>query len=299
VSGLDIILLRPWWLVGLPVLALVGWWLLTRRGGLGDWQKASDPALLRAMAALGRIDTSSSRAPVLAMLASVTISVLALSGPAIERRDTVSFRNLDGVLFLIDTSASVTDDVRWPQMQAMARFGLASLGTRPGGLIVYAGDAYAAVDMTLDHLQLGQTLSLIDAKTVPDVGTRPARALKLAADMLREAQVIGGDVILFTDGDGLNAASLRQAEAIAGLGARLSVVSLNAPSAGIDTHAAAGAGRVFTLDQSDAFAAWINETARTRLEAQDYPLLFWKDIGRYLLLLALFPLLLLFRRQIA
>jgi len=81
------------------------------------------------------------------------------------------------------------------------------------------------------------------------------------------------------------------------LGARLSVVSLNAPLAAIDTHATAGAGRVFTLDQSDAFAAWIGETARTRLEAQDYPLLFWKDMGRYLLLLALFPLLLLFRRQ--
>ncbi|WP_341232957.1 VWA domain-containing protein [uncultured Sulfitobacter sp.] len=298
-SAVDIILLRPWWLLSLPVLALAGWWLLTRRGGLGDWQKASDPALLRAMAALGRIDTSSSRAPVLAMLASVTVTLLALSGPAIERRDTVSFRNLDGVLFLIDTSASVTDDARWPQMQAMGRFGLASLGTRPGGLIVYAGDAYAAVDMTLDHLQLGQTLSLIDAKTVPDAGSRPARALKLAADMLREAQVIAGDVVLFSDGDGLDAASLRQAAAIAGLGARLSVVSLNAPSAGVDTHVAAGAGRVFTLAQSDAFAAWIGETARTRLEAQDYPLLFWKDIGRYLLLLALFPLLLLFRRQTA
>ncbi|SFS81104.1 Ca-activated chloride channel family protein [Sulfitobacter marinus] len=298
-SGIDIILLRPWWLLGLPVLALVGWWLLTRRGGLGDWQKASDPALLRAMAALGRIDTSSSRVPVLAMLAVVAIALLALSGPAIERRDTVSFRNLDGVLFVIDTSASVTDDVRWPQMQAMARFGSASLGTRPGGLIVYAGDAYAAVDMTLDHLQLGQTLSLLDAKTVPDVGTRPERALMLARDLLREAQVIAGDVILFTDGDGLGAASLRQAATIAGQGARLSVVSLNAPSAAIDTHAAAGAGRVFTLDQSDVFAAWINETARTRLEAQDYPLIFWKDMGRYLLLLALFPLLLLFRRQIA
>jgi Ca-activated chloride channel family protein len=296
VSGVDIILLRPWWLLGLPILALAGWWLLTRRGGLGDWQKASDPALLRAMAALGRIDTSASRAPVLAM---VMVTVLALSGPAIERRDTVSFRNLDGVLFVIDTSASVTDDPRWPQMQAMGRFGLASLGTRPGGLIVYAGDAYVAVDMTLDHLQLGQTLSLIDAKTVPDVGTRPERALKLAADLLREAQVIAGDVILFTDGDGLDAASLRQAAAIAGLGARLSVVSLNTPVAAIDTHAAAGAGTVFTLDQSDAFAEWIGETARTRLEAQDHPLLFWKDVGRYLLLLALFPLLLLFRRQTA
>ena len=32
-------------------------------------------------------------------------------------------------------------------------------------------------------------------------------------------------------------------------------------------------------------------------QAQDYPLLFWKDMGRYLLILALLPLLFLFRRQ--
>ncbi|WP_146346669.1 vWA domain-containing protein [Phaeobacter marinintestinus] len=297
-SGLDVTLLRPFWLLALPVLAVIGWWLLTRRGGLGDWHKASDPALLQAMAALGRIDQSSSRAPVLAMLATVVVIVLALSGPAFERRETLSFRNLDGVLFVIDTSASVTEDTRWPQMLAMGRFGLASLGTRPGGLIVYAGDSYVAMDVTLDHLQLGQTLSLIDAKTVPDQGSRPERALKMAADLLGEAEVIAGDVILLTDGQGLGPESLRQAAVIAALGARLSVVSLNAPSSEIQTHAAAGAGSVFTLEQTDALAEWLGVSTRTRLQAQDYPLLYWKDMGRYLLVLALVPFSLLFRRQV-
>lgn len=224
-SGLEFTLLRPGWLLALPVLACAAWWLLTRRGGLGDWQKVSDPDLLRAMAALGRVDRASSRAPVLAMLAALVVTVLALSGPATERRETLSFRNLDGVLFVIDASASVTEDPRWPQMLAMGRFGLASLGTRPGGLIVYGGDAYLATDMTLDHLQLGQTLSLIDAATVPDPGSRPERALAMAARMLATAEIIAGDVILFTDGAALDAASLREAAAIAGQGARLSVVS--------------------------------------------------------------------------
>lgn len=295
----DLTLLRPLWLLALPALAGVGWWLYTRRGGLGDWQKATDPALLRAMAALGRVDNSASRAPLLAMLAAVALTLLALAGPAIERRDTLSFRNLDGVLFVIDASASVTEDARWPQMLTMGRFGLASLGTRPGGLIVFAGDAYVATDMTLDHLQLGQTLSLIDAKTVPDPGSRPERALRMAADLLADAEVVAGDVILLSDGEGLGAASLQAASAIAAQGARLSLVSLNAPHPAFETHAAAGDGRVFTLEQTDALADWLSEAARTRLEAQDYPLLFWKDMGRYLLILALFPLLLLFRRQAA
>lgn len=298
-SAADLTLLRPFWLLGIPVLIVLGWWLLTRRGGLGDWQRATDPALLRAMAALGRVDDSASRAPLLAMLVAVGLTLLGLAGPAIERRDTLSFRNLDGVLFLIDASASVTEDPRWPQMLTMGRFGLASLGTRPAGLIAFGGDAYVATDMTLDHLQLGQTLSLIDAETVPDPGSRPERALLLAAEMLETAEVLAGDVVLMTDGEGLSAASLQAAGAIAASGARLSLVSLHQPSPASQTHAAAGKGRVFTTDQTDMLATWLSQAARTRLEAQNYPLLFWKDMGRYVLILALFPLLWLFRRQAA
>lgn len=297
-SGLELTLLRPFWLLALPVLIALGWWLCRRHGTLGDWHWATDPALLRAMAALGRVDASSSRRPLLALLAAIGMILLALSGPAVERRDTLSFRNLDGVLLIVDASASVTEDARWPQMLTMGRFGVASLGTRPGGLIVFAGDAYVASDMTLDHLQLGQTLSLIDAQTVPDAGSRPERALTLASDLLASAEVISGDVLLLTDGAGLGPASLQAASEIAARGARLSLVSLAAPGAAFDTHAAAGAGRVFTLDQTDALAAWLAEDARTRLVAQDYPLLFWQDMGRYLLLIALLPLLLLFRRQL-
>ncbi|WP_282127986.1 VWA domain-containing protein [Roseobacter litoralis] len=298
-SDLALTLLRPWWLLGLPVLIAVGWWMYTRRGGLGDWQKATDPALMRAMMALDRVDNSASRAPLLAMLSAVGVTLLALSGPAVERREALSFRNLDGVLFVVDTSASVTENARWPQMLTMGRFGIAALGTRPGGLIVFGGDAYVATDMTLDHVQLGQTLSLLDAQTVPDPGSRPERGLSIALDILREAEVIAGDVILFTDAEGLGPETLQVAAQISDAGARLSLVSLDAPAPAFETHAAAGSGMVFTLADTDVFSQWLAETARTRLEAQDFPLLFWKDMGRYLLALALFPLLLLFRRQIA
>ncbi|GIT89430.1 VWA domain-containing protein [Roseobacter sp. OBYS 0001] len=298
-SDLALTLLRPWWLLGLPVLIAVGWWMYTRRGGLGDWQKATDPALMRAMMALDRVDNSASCAPLLAMLSAVGVTLLALSGPAVERREALSFRNLDGVLFVVDTSASVTENARWPQMLTMGRFGIAALGTRPGGLIVFGGDAYVATDMTLDHVQLGQTLSLLDAQTVPDPGSRPERGLSIALDILREAEVIAGDVILFTDGEGLGPETLQVAAQISDAGARLSLVSLDAPAPAFETHAAAGSGMVFTLADTDVFSQWLAETARTRLEAQDFPLLFWKDMGRYLLALALFPLLLLFRRQIA
>lgn len=291
----DVSLLRPLCLLALPVLIAVGWLLWSRRGGLGGWDKEGDPRVMAAMAALGRVAPATGQAAFLLPIGTACIVVLALAGPAVERRDTLSYRNLDGALFLIDASDSVTSDPRWSDMLMMGRFGLGALGTRPGGLIVYAGDAYVAADMTLDHLQLGQTLSLIDEATVPDKGSRPERALNLAINLLRAGKVIAGDVVLFSDGDGLGEETLQAARTIAGLGARLSVV---APDTKPDLvlHSAAGDGKVFTLADTLSFEEWLKEDARTRLERQNYPLLFWKDYGRYLLFLAILPFLLMFRR---
>lgn len=295
----DITLLRPLWLLFLPVLAGFGWWLWSRSGGFGEWDRATNPVLMRAMATLGRIDASVNRTPLVALLVAMGICILALSGPAIERRDAQSFRNLDGVLFVVDASSSVTDDPRWPQMLTMGRFGVSALGTRPGGIIVYAGDAYVAKDMTADHRQVGQTFSLIDAQTVPDRGSRPERALALAGQLMREAEVLAGDVVLFTDGAGLGPASLQEAAVLAEMGTRLSVVSLGDAAAGMETHASIGGGAVFMLEQTDDLQEWLASDARMRLEQADYPVLFWRDMGRYLLVLALVPLLLLFRRDTA
>lgn len=297
-TGYEITLLRPLWLLALPCVLALGWWLYVRRGGIGDWGRAAQPQLLAALTALGRVDGASSRIPMMSTVAVAAITIIALSGPAIERRDTLSFRNLDGVVFVVDASASVTGSPGWTQMQTMGRFALTALGTRPAALVVYGGDAYVATDMTADLLQLGQTFLLIDGETVPDPGSRPERGLALALRLLDEAGVIAGDVVLFTDGGGLGPASLQEAGQIAARGARLSVVSPE-PSSGIDSHAAVGGGHIFSLAETDRLGDWLREDARTRLEQQDYPLLFWKDFGRYLLFLALFPLLLLFRRQIA
>ncbi|MEM9552113.1 MAG: vWA domain-containing protein [Pseudomonadota bacterium] len=293
----EVTLLRPaalWAL--LPIFAL-GIWLWQRRDGLGDWKRAADPALLRAMAALGKVEEGAYRTPMLLALTFSMLVVLAWSGPAIERRDAVSYRNLDGVLFLVDVSDSVTEHPDWSGLMLMGRFGISSLGTRPGGLIAFAGDAYVATDMTHDHVQLGQTLSFLETDLVPDAGSRPERALALAADLLRDAKVLAGDVIVLTDGDGLGRDSLTLVDELARQGARVSFLAPGTPTASMDSHARAGSGRVFTQDDIEAFGAWIGEDERRRLEEQDYPLLFWRDYGRNMLWLALIPLLALFRRE--
>ncbi len=294
-SGLT--LLRPLWLAALVGLALLAVWLRRRRGGLGDWTRVADPALLRALEAFGRVAPGGGGMPGRAGLTVAALLVLALAGPAAERRDALSFRNLDGVVFVVDLSPSVLENPRWPQLLTMGRFGVAALGSRPAGLVVFAGDAYVATDVTADTAQLGQDLSVLGPDTVPDPGSRPDRGLRLAARMLREAEVLEGDVVLLTDGGGLGPESLAAAAEIAGQGARLSIVQIGDVSAETRAHVAVGGGRAFGLADADALAAWLSDAARTRLERQDYPLLFWHDLGRWLLALALLPALLLFRRR--
>lgn len=295
-NELDVTLLRPVWGLFVLIVCGVGWWLLSRAGGFGAWDKVTDPQLVKAMAAIGRIESGSLPLTPAALLLTTGIIVIALTGPAIERRDAQTYRNLDGVLFVVDASDSVAEDDRWPQMLSMGRFGVSALGSRSGGIIVFAGDAYVATDMTTDHRQLGQTFSLIDGETVPNKGSRPERALALAIQRIEEAGILAGDVVIYTDGDGLGATSLQQVASLATRGARVSFVSLQSPTAQMQTHAGVGGGTVFTLDQTDDLALWLADDAATRLERADYPVLFWHDLGRYLLFLALFPLLFLFWR---
>ncbi|WP_146591114.1 vWA domain-containing protein [Puniceibacterium confluentis] len=290
-------LLRPQWLMVLP--ALVALWLVMRRrsAGLGDWNRVMDPAMLRALRALGRVDEAGASRRGICALTAAGLIVLALAGPALERRDAAAFRNLDGVVFVIDASPSMTGSGFWPALQTMGRFGVAALGSRPGALVIFGGDSYVGAEMSGDLRQLGQTLSLVDAETVPDKGSRPERGLAQAAMLLREAEVLAGDVVLFSDGGGLGPAALQEAGRLAEQGARVSVIHVGDPNPELQALAATGQGRIFGLSETDAFAAFLGEQARDRLEKQDYPLLFWADFGRFLLLLALFPALLLFRRR--
>ena len=295
-SGL--VLLRPLWLVALPLLALAAVWLWRRRGGLGDWERVVDPAMMAALRRLGHVEAAARGARGLGALAAAGLIVLALAGPATPRREAAAFRNLDGVILVLDASPSMTRSEDWLRHQSLGRFAIAALGARPAALVVVAGDAYRATDLSDDHRQLAQTWSLVDGETVPDKGSRPWLGLGVAGEVLAEAHLVSADVVLFSDGEGLGPEALEAAAELAGRGARLSVVTPEGVAAA-EVLARAGGGQAFGLGEADALSGWLAEGGRAQLERAEYPLLFHADHGRLLLLLALLPLLGLFRRRAA
>jgi Ca-activated chloride channel family protein len=301
----DIVILRPFWLIALPIVIGLMVWRLRRAGHSGDWQTTIEPHLLAAMTALGRVETGRHRLTSSAPFIVTGAVVLALMGPALERRDAQTFRNLDGVVFVIDVSGSVVRDESWPKLVNLARAGLSVLGSKPAALIVYGGDTYLASPLTTDHVQLGQTVSLLDEDTMPDRGNRPTLALQRAADVLEAADILAGDVVLMTDGEGLDANAIRAAQRIADIGGRLSVVVSQttvsgAPSVGqaiFDTLTRVGRGRIYGTNDLTAFMGDFSDTSAARLERHDLQLLLLVDYGRYVLFLALLPALMFFRRD--
>lgn len=300
----EITLLRPLWLLVIPILIWVGYRLRQKAGVPGDWGQVMAPQMMAAMQALGRVQASARQSrfgPPSLWLAGIVM--LALAGPALQKRDALAFRNLDGVIFVVDASPSVLEDPLWQQALTAARISLSGLGAKPAALVVYAGDAYTASALTSDTGQIGLTLSLIEPGLVPDEGSRPHLALSRAADILTEAKIIAGDVVLLSDGAGTGPEALAEAARIAGAGARLSILHLpgstgdgQASRAEMEALAAVGDGAVFSLGEAETLADQLAVSGLNRMEQQDLLLLYWADYGRWLLVLALIPALLLTRK---
>ena len=236
------------------------------------------------------------------------LTALALTGPAIERPDAATFRNLDATVIVLDVSRSVAEGGRFKEARQAAESVAEAAGTRSVALVVYAGDAYTAVSPTTDREAIGTTLFALDSDTVPDRGSHPERGLALARRILGEANVVAADVVLISDGDGVGQAAEREAAAIKDKGWHLHTLFVPAgkalapgapkPDAGaLANLAGEGSGQSADVDSPGAVLDRVGASTAQHLAAGGYSVLAFHDLGRWLLLLALVPALVLFRRS--
>ncbi len=297
----DFVLLRPYWLLALPVILVLGWIGARAARRMGSWDRAVDPHLMVAMRAMGRVETGRGGGGWWPVLAALGVA-LALTGPAKQTREASGYRNLDGVLLVVDISRSMVTDPAFAEGIVAARTVAAVAGSRQTGLVVYAGDAYLALAMTTDARALGGALALLDEETAPDAGSDAVRGLALAREVLAQAEIAYADVVLLTDGGGIDGAAMAEATRMAEIGMALSVVHVptergtgEEPGRAL---AQAGAGTFATAADPYPVADALAGRVATALAQTDYALVLWRDYGRYLLLLALLPLLMLFRRVV-
>ena len=300
-------LLRPWWLLALPVVVGLALYAVRRAAPLGDWGREIDPALMAYLTRSGAVLGGRRGANLAAGLCAAGL-VVALSGPAIERRDTGTFRNLDETILVVDLSRSVAEGGNLQGVREAAAAVAEAAGTRPVALVVYAGDAYLAVSPTTDRDSLGTTLFALAGDTVPDRGSHPERGLALAGRTLAEAGVIAADVVLISDGDGIGEAAMREAASIRGRGWRVGTLFVPTTKAlppgvpapdptALTRLAAAGGGTSADIAMPGPVLDAVGAPTAQHLAAGGYGVVAFADLGRWLLLLAALPALLLFRRS--
>ena len=297
-------LLRPWWLLALPVVILL--YLLSRpRGGaLAGWDKAADPHLLAAMVARGAA-AAGTRLRTPAILVTLLVGTVALAGPAVRRQDRDHLRNLDATIIVMDVSQDMGGQIR--EAASAAHDVVAHIGARQAALIVFAGDAYLASALTDSTGALDTDLFALDDTTVPDPGVRPDKALTLAGRVLDEARILDGDVVLFSSGGGLSGTgAIRAAAALARQGHRVFTVDAAAAGRGtgsartaLEAVAAAGNGFAVPMLRPDRLLEALSGEAIRRTDSSLVSALNWRDLGRLVLLFAALPLLLGFRKAAA
>jgi Ca-activated chloride channel family protein len=226
----DFHFLRPLWLLALPALPAVIW-ILRRRASEGTpWRRVVDAALLPHV--LARPASGSVR-PLrwlrYVLLATYTLAVLALAGPAWQRLPQPVYQERSALVILLDLSRSMdAQDVK-PSRLVRARFKIADLleQRRAGmtALVVYAEEAYSVVPLTDDAATILSHLPVLEPGLMPAQGSRPERAVVLARELLAQGGMPRGDLLLLTDS--LSSDQARQiAEDLDGYNYRLSILAM-------------------------------------------------------------------------
>lgn len=319
--------LRPAWLLALLPLSVALWRLWKRRRSPSVWESVCDPALIPYIL----IGGSSRHRSLLVLMASAgALAVVALAGPAWTRLPQPAYRPADALVLVLDLSPSMDARDISPSRLERARFKLADvLRARQSGqtaLVVYADDAFTVTPLTDDTATIAAQLAALSPAIMPKPGDRADAALPRALDLLRNAGMRRGQVLLLTDSAG-SEADVAAAERLRAAGYRTSVFGIGTvqgapvplPGGGLlkDEHggivvaalaerpltalAEAGGGRyqAMTLDNRDVTELMkqfstgsATDVAMTHSAQADR----WREEGPWLILLLLPLAALAFRR---
>jgi Ca-activated chloride channel family protein len=251
-------------------------------------------------------------------LAGGILASIALAGPSWNRVEQPVFRSDQAVVIALDLSRSMDAQDLTPSRLTRARLKILDiLERRAGGqtaLVVYSSNAFTVTPLTTDGDTVAALVNSLSTDIMPSRGSYPLAAINKGKQLLEQAGVVFGEVLLITDG-GSSPAAERAAEELQDAGYSLSVLAVGttdgAPipragggfvtdrsgniavprleAAGLTRLAAAGGGRyaVMTADDQD-IDALLSTTAGSAARSESDESLAtdqWQEEGPWLLLI--------------
>ena len=263
--------LRPEWLWAIPLIAIMTGMLARRRLAPGSWQSVIDPALAPYVLSTGQISKLTYRWWL--VLIGGLLAALALAGPSWNRVEQPVFRSEQAVVIALDLSRSMDAQDLTPSRLTRARLKILDiLERRSSGqtaLVVYSSNAFTVTPLTTDADTVAALVNSLSTDIMPSRGSYPLSAIAKGQQLLEQAGVAFGEVLLITDG-GSSPAAERAAEELRSAGYSLSVLAVGTPDGAPIPRAGGG----FVTDRSGNIAV-------PRLEAAGLQRLASAGGGRY------------------
>ena len=200
----DFHFLRPLWLLALIPLAVLVTLLHQHRLSRGNWAAACDRHLLPYL--LLDKPVSRRRWPLALFAMGGLLAIAALAGPTWERLPVPVFRNTAALVIVLDLSRSMDASDIKPSRLQRARFKIVDILKRrkdgQSALVVYARDAFTVTPLTDDNDTISSQLAALSPSIMPSHGSiaEAAPALERGADLMKQAGLQNGDMLLITDG---------------------------------------------------------------------------------------------------
>ncbi len=223
----DFHFLRSEWLWAIPLVIIFAIMLSRRQLAAGSWQRVVDPALLPFVLARKAASNLSYRWWLLAL--GGVIAVLALAGPSWERVEQPVFRSEQAVVIALDLSRSMDAQDVAPSRLTRARLKILDiLAARSAGqsaLVVFSSNAFTVTPLTTDSDTVATLVNSLSTDIMPSRGSYPVAAIEKGLQLLQQAGVGFGEVLLITDG-GTSPAAEDAARTVLDNGYTLSVLGV-------------------------------------------------------------------------
>jgi Ca-activated chloride channel family protein len=264
--------LRPEWLWALPLSVLITFVMARRELTLGNWQQIIDSALAPYVL-LGSVSGRYNYRWWLMTLGGI-IAALSLAGPSWNRAEQPVFRSEQAMVIAVDLSRSMDAQDLMPSRLARAKLKILDILERRNSgqtaLIVYSANAFTVTPLTTDSGTVAALVNSLGTDIMPSRGSYPVAAINKGRQLLEQAGVGYGEVLLITDG-GTSPAAERAAANLYNGGYTLSVM-------GVGTLAGAPIPKVgggFVTEQSGQIAV-------SKLESKELQRLAAAGHGRYM-----------------
>jgi Ca-activated chloride channel family protein len=150
------------------------------------------------------------------LLLALAAIVVSLAQPRLGFTWEESKRKGRDILIAIDVSKSMLSTDVAPNRLTRAKFAaqdlIAQLGGDRVGLIAFAGSAFLQAPLTADFGAVLNSLNELDTEIIPRGGTNLAEAIRVAVEAFGKGESDHRALIIFTDGEELDADGLQAAE---------------------------------------------------------------------------------------